>query len=348
MIQKIKLGVVGLHFGEYWLKRDIDEGAGHEYVTVTAVCDKDRKCAERCAQSRNCGCTDQLSDLLSDADVEAVALITPPTGRAALIRECIAAGKPVLTTKPFETNAEDALAVLREARSAGIPVHMNSPSPVPSDDLAQILSWNEQFRLGKPIAARWENYARYHEENTNSWYDSPELCPLAPVFRIGIYGINDLLRIFGEVDSVQLCQSRIFTGRPTPDNAELLLKFKNGGIASIFASFCIGDGLPYPGRLILHYENGTIERCFVGNGRLERTADFHSVELRLNCLYQGGFHSETRICSPARRSGSYLWKEFYTAVRTGKPLPGEVTPEEVAASVHIIETIRAFQKGAAQ
>lgn len=337
MMDRIKLGLVGLNFGAYMAKREIsDGGPGGDYVQITGACDLDRSRSERFGKEHRITVYADLDEMLSDPDIEAIGLFTPPAGRAELVRTCIRAGKAVMTTKPFELDPAAALTVLREARQAGCVVHLNSPGPLPAGDVAKINEWHETYALGRPIAVRWETYARYREAADGSWLDSPEKCPVAPIFRLGIYGINELVELLGDVDSVQVTSSQIFTGRPTPDNAELNLRFANGAIGSVFASLCIGDGLPYPAGLILHYENGTI----IKRQLRSRNTKCNSLELKLNCIHDGQFVEDSVELDPEQRSGAYQWRNFYEAVRKGQPLDGEIAPETVATAIAVIAAMR--------
>jgi predicted dehydrogenase len=147
-----------------------------------------------------------------------------------------------MTTKPLELDASAALSVLREAREMGRVIHLNSPAPVLPMDISQIMEWQSAYKLGNPVGCRADVWASYTEQADGSWYDDPERCPVAPIFRLGIYLINDLIAIFGEPEEVQVFASRIATGRPTPDTAQLGIRFANGGLANIFSSFCVRDG----------------------------------------------------------------------------------------------------------
>ncbi len=340
----LKVGLVGINFGAYWVQRDVLGGIGKNYIEIAAVCSRHPEKAKQSAEQIGCPryVTD-MEELLRDPGIDAIALFTPPAGRAVLVERCINAGKAVLTTKPFEEDSAEALRVLTLARSKNSIVHINSPSPVPGDDLAVIFDWQKKYDLGKPLSAYWENYARYHEQQDDSWYDSPELCPFSPILRIGIYGINDLVRIFGKIEHIAGTQSRLMTGRPTPDHASVMMRFQNGGIATVHASFCIDDGQPYPAHMILHFERGSVRRTFWHDGSIERNADFSCVKLELNCISGNEFRSETKIIPPERRSGGYLWKEFYDAVTQKHPLPNEVDPETVAEGIRAIERLKELQ-----
>ena len=169
------------------------------------------------------------------------------------------------------------------------------------------------------------------------WYDDPAQCPVAPVFRLGIYGINQLLRLCGKVEAVNVAYSRLFTGRPTPDNGELSLQFKNGALGSIFASFCIDDGHRYANHLCIHYARGTVR------GEVTKTFDNH--DMRAKKLSLQALDSDDQVVTRSveleteQLNGKYQWKNFRDAVRSGQPLVGEIDPKLIAHTIQVINTM---------
>jgi predicted dehydrogenase len=255
----IPIGIVGLNYGRWIIEDLLDEKAAGHYFRLAAVSDLDSSRAQAMAD-RTGARKMTFEQILTDPGIPSIGLFTGPSGRAGMIRRIIRAGKDVMTTKPFELDVSEAISVLEEARALGRIVHLNSPAPVLPPDLARIEQWHDEYALGHPIACRADTYASYHEQADGTWYDDARRCPVSPVFRIGIYLINDLVRLFGEPDAVQVLSSRIRTGRPTPDNAQLGIRFKNGALANVFASLCIDDGQRWTNSLTLNYENGTIYR----------------------------------------------------------------------------------------
>tara|TARA_B100000809_G_C15013344_1_gene485766 strand:- start:106 stop:513 length:408 start_codon:yes stop_codon:yes gene_type:complete len=79
---------------------------------------------------------------------------------------------------------------------------MNSPGPYLDIETKTFLAWQEKFSLGQPVSARWQTFVRNQEQADGSWFDDPLRCPVAPVFRLGIYGINQMISLCGEVQSV--------------------------------------------------------------------------------------------------------------------------------------------------
>ena len=90
-----------------------------------------------------------------------------------MIRRIVSAGKDVITTKPFELDPRAARGALEEAAALGRVVHLNSPRPRLAADLRQILRWQQQYELGRPVAARAETWCSYREQADGSWYDDP-------------------------------------------------------------------------------------------------------------------------------------------------------------------------------
>lgn len=332
-MEPVRIGFVGLNFGQRMIQR-LRTGPGQAYFEVAAVCDAVASKAEALAENLGVQAYDSLERLLADPTIPAIGLYTAPVGRPELIRQIIRAGKDVMTTKPFADNPAEALKVLREARELGRVVHLNSPAPLLPPDLACIQRWQSEYDLGPIVACRGETWASYREQADGSWYDSPQLCPVAPIYRLGIYMINDLTRLLGPATHVQVMASRLLTGRPTPDNAQLGIRFQQGVLANIFASFCIQDGNPYCDSLILNFERGTIYRN-VGSMRDPDSETSSTLSLVMG---QPGQPFKVEQAHFATRSGEYQWENFYRAIH-GEHWPEEVTPEQIVAGLQIIQAM---------
>jgi predicted dehydrogenase len=250
------------------------------------------------------------------------------------------AGKHILTTKPFELDPAAAEEALLYAREKGIIVHLNSPGPMPSCDLQQIRLWQQKYDLGQVVSAHWETYAKYNEQADGSWFDSFDACPAAPIFRLGIYGINELVAIMGKVDSVEVVTTHIATGRPTPDNAQLMIRFRNGAIGSIYAALCIGDGVYYPAGMTLHFQNGTIWKRQV---RTLKDADFTKVELELRVVVDGEVEEERAEFPAVNRSGAYQYAQFAQSVREGYRAD-ETSVETIVEGIKVIAEMKKKEK----
>jgi predicted dehydrogenase len=320
--------VVGLHFGRT-IAEEIGTTVGTA-VRLAGVCDLDRDLAAATAARLGVRHYHDLVAVLADPAVEAVGLFTGPAGRAGLVRQAIRAGKHVMTTKPFELDPAAAQDVLTEARRRGLVVALNSPSLVLGSDLTRIRQWRDSLHLGRPVGAQGAVWASYQETPDGGWYDDPDRCPAAPVCRLGIYLINDMVRLFGPARQVQVLQRRLRTGRPTPDNAHLTLGFDGGVIGAVFASFCVDDGRPYQDRLTVNYERGTVTRVRTGDGTIALT------------LARAGHPVETHTVPD---DGGYQWAEFARAIHSGQDgAPRQ--RDEILAGVRVLEAMgRAARSG---
>ncbi len=330
----LPIGIIGLNFGSQILE-ELQRDPAKEYFTLAAVCDLEPAKLSKASEQYGVKACHSLAELLEDPEIPVVGLFTGPFGRADLLKQILRAGKDVMTTKPFELDPEAAREVLEEARALGRVILLNSPSPSLSPSLQKIQDWRERFDLGHPISCRGEVVCSYREQADGGWLDDPEKCPCAPIFRLGIYLINDLVGLFGGVEGVQVQSTRIFTGRPTADNAQLSLQFQNGALGTIFASFCVDNGQFYGNSLMLHFERGTILRNVhpFAYGQAG-----HSSHLSL-ITTDGNQNVVTENWESNEGSGGYPWKELAEAVhgRTNDIMP-------IAATVHGIQVIEAMTR----
>jgi len=316
MSRKIRLGIVGLRFGEDIIRHLLPPYPDHALFEIAGCCDLNTSRRDMVAHRWKLPTYDSLAAMLDDKSIEAIGLFTPPAGRASLIQTIAEAGKHIVTTKPIEFDPDKLALSLQAARERRRVVHVNSPSPRPTPDLRQIDQWREQFDMGRLVSIRGEVWASYCERADQSWYDDPIACPAAPVLRLGVYLLNDFIHFAGEPLQIRPMTERLRTGRPTADNATLQLRFANGCLGSIFASFCVEDGDSYRNTLILNFEHGTIYRnC----GPYRSTYGMRESEVTL-VRGTGCRRAEVHCVMFDSISGNYLWSDFYQDILSEAPI----------------------------
>jgi predicted dehydrogenase len=333
-MNRIPIAVIGLNWGSKVIRDQLLRGPGAEHFQLAGVCAREPDRVDACAREFGVRGFHDIEEVFRDRAIPAIGLMTGPFGRADLMRRAVEAGKHIITTKPVEVDPDAALDVLRLARQRGRVIHLNSPGPLAPPDLNQILAWREEFQLGRPVAARADIWSNYRETSDGSWYDDADRCPVAPIFRLGIYLINDLIRLVGRPVAVSVMSSRLFTGRPTPDNAQLSLRFENGTLATIFSSFCVNDAQWWLSSLTLNFENGTVYRN-VGPTRGPSPRQHPELALVVN---QNGKPCTTRITA-AGSTEDYQWHAFHSAIR-GDPLPVQLEDEDVVLALRVVRAMR--------
>jgi predicted dehydrogenase len=323
----ISIALVGLVFGNHILEQ-LRNGPGSEYFNVSCICDLDDQLLQKTHKETGLPAVKNLEDLLTDSSVQVIGLFTGPRDRSELIRKCIQAGKDVITTKPFETSHSAAQDVLHEADRLGRKVMLNSPNISVPADVKWMEKQRDNYGLGRIVGGRAETWASYHEQADGSWYDFPESCPCAPVYRIGIYMINDFVHFMGKAEQVIALGSRLRTERPTPDNGQIGIIFENGAIANVFASFCVDDGVPYRDSLVLNYERGTLYRNMGPYGTAE------SIELT---LVRGGVVQEQETVTS--RSGGYDWEAMADYI-LGDIQASESMSQTIVEGIRIMELVQ--------
>ena len=327
MKRPLRLGLVGLNFG----KHICDEltSKPHPGVKLTKVCDLDTDKMNAMAAKYGVGASPSLDALLADPEIDVIGLYVGPNGRAGLIRQIIRAGKDVMTTKPFETDTAAALAVLQEARTLGRVVHLNSPNPRPIGEAAIIKEWVDAGAIGRPTLAHasvWVNYGQTPADG--SWYDDPKRCPLAPMFRLGIYPLNVLLSTFREPVSVQVMYSRVQTLRPTPDNSSMTIRFRDGAIVNLIASFVVGGPDHYKNTLTIGGTKGVI---YYATGPKPREGE---PPTQVVLSTDAGVQMRT----PQTHAGAYDW-DFFVSRVLGEEKADVTTPQEIVAAIRIVNAM---------
>jgi predicted dehydrogenase len=113
----VKIGVVG--FG-YWGPNLARNFAGLPGCELAWCCDGSEAARARFAPLYpGARFTGELDDLLSDPELDAVALATPVPSHAALAQRVLAAGKHCFVEKPLSQSVAEAEAAVEAARSAG-------------------------------------------------------------------------------------------------------------------------------------------------------------------------------------------------------------------------------------
>ena len=116
-MEPIRVGIIGV--GNV-LNQYLDKIGVHPDVQIVALADVNPEAVRKRAAEYDVPKALTPDELLADKDVELVLNLTPPKLHAPVTLQAIAAGKHVLSEKPFATSLEEARQILDAAREAGV------------------------------------------------------------------------------------------------------------------------------------------------------------------------------------------------------------------------------------
>lgn len=171
---------------------------------------------------------------------DAAVLATPADLHVAQARRLLAAGCHVLVEKPLCVTARGVVALAAAARRsrrvcAVAYTYRNYPQ------LMELASRVRSGEIGRPRLARVTmayDYPRYRKDYRKNYFARPETGGGA-VLDIASHAVAWLTWVLGEAESVQAQTARLMLkGIKTEDTAVLILRFRSGAIAEVWASAC--------------------------------------------------------------------------------------------------------------
>lgn len=239
----IKIGIIGAGtWGENHAKIYLE----HPNAEITAICDlnKDRviQLTEKLELSTSI-MYDDYKLMLQKADIDAVAIVTPDFAHYEVALACAEAKKHIIIEKPLTTNSEQAKHIIEtvEKNKVRLMVDLHSRwSPL-------FHAAKQQLRLGE-IGGIQHAYMRLND----TIFVPTELLKWASkssvLWFLGYHAV-DLLRWYfeDEIEKVYAVSTKnVLKGRgvDTEDAYQMILHFKNGGIATLENSWIIPETHP--------------------------------------------------------------------------------------------------------
>ena len=190
-------------------------------------------CGAKAAKERGLPHFTNLDAMLDAVEPDGVINATPNDLHVPLSIDCVNRGIPVLVEKPVADSLEAALTLADAAEAAGTPVlvgHHRRHNPiirkardvVQSGALGRLVAVSATWLLRKP-----DDYFQV------AWRRQPGG---GPVLINLIHDIDSLRFIAGEVSGVQAMASKAQRGFDVEDTAAILLRFKQGTLATVILS----------------------------------------------------------------------------------------------------------------
>jgi predicted dehydrogenase len=219
----VRVGVVGLGYWGPNLARNLAAIPGCE---LRWLCDADAGAREKLAASFPAArATADLSDLLADDELDAIALATPVTTHAELAIAVAQAGKHCFVEKPLATNAADAQAAVDAAASAGKVLmvgHLLEYHPAVTR-LKQLVEQDELGSLYYVYGNRL-NLGKLRVDENALW-------------SLGAHDVSVVLHLIGEEPEECIAQGASYVREGVEDVVFCYLRFPSGVVAHLHLSW---------------------------------------------------------------------------------------------------------------
>jgi len=244
--------------------------------------------------------------LLEDSEIDAVLVALPIEQNAAVVRDCLAAGKHVLCEKPLAHTLAEARQ-LRDFSKQVSPILLVGENYYYRDDFNDAKTLIAEGRIGEVFLVSYEMTAGV--DHTKSYGATP--WRQVPAYRggfvsdAGVHHVAVLRLLGGEIRAVQAFTKNIHPAIHAEDNIVATLEFADGAIGQYSATYT-AKAPQHLTRVRIFGTAGSIEithgelSCF--NPDLAATS-----EIRRYPNFDNGFRNE--------------WLAFYEAVREKKTFP---------------------------
>jgi UDP-N-acetylglucosamine 3-dehydrogenase len=239
-MNKIKIGVIGC--GSIAQHRHLPEFANNEHVEIAAVCDIVGERAAEAAEQYQAKAYTQYSELLANAEVDAVSVCTPNYLHAPITVAALNAGKHVLCEKPMATSSEEAEQMIRASEQSGkklmiahnqrfVPSHQKAKQLIESGEIGKIYSFRSAFGHGGPEG--------WSADGKDSWFFKKEEAFIGAMGDLGVHKTDLLRYILGEefVEAGAFIETSAKENADVDDTAVCVLKTESGTIGTLAASW---------------------------------------------------------------------------------------------------------------
>ena len=221
------IGIIGAgKHGERYLRHVADVPD----LRLVALARRDRARGEAQARVYGCRFHNDAADLIADPEVDAVALVVPPTSNAALASSAARAGKHLLIEKPLATTLGDCRRIADAVASSGVTAMV-----------AHTLRFNAVVAaMRAAIATIGPLHAavitQRFEPSTLTWLDTPAVGGGGIILHTGVHSFDLLRHLTGdEAREVSARVDRVAT-HDTEDNFVAAIEMERGTLALVGGS----------------------------------------------------------------------------------------------------------------
>lgn len=273
-----KVGLVGTG---YWSENHLTAWQRLPEVEIAALCDVDPTALQRRASQFGVPasrCYGTLAEMLADADIDIVDIVTGPDTHPELVSQAAAAGKHIMCQKPFARSTEEARSMVEQAQAAGVRLMVteNWRWLQPFQLIKGVLA---EGRIGTPRVARYI-HTDFYTPRMMAGVELPQpifrTMPQLLFYEMGVHWYDTWRYLFGTPQRVYAEMLRISPHIQGEDTGTVMMGYDDGFYGLLDASWATRQNLHEPPgpevranhveRLTIDGEDGTLK--LYDNGRI--------------------------------------------------------------------------------
>lgn len=260
MSEKFGIGIVGCGVIAAEYAKDL---LNYPELELIGVSDIDHAKAVAFAETHHAQAYENLAALLADERINIVLNLTIHHAHAAVIRECLQAGKHVFSEKPLSMTYVDAKDVVELAAQKGLRLGC---APFTLMGEAPQTAWKllRENKIGTLRVA----YAEVNWGRIETWHPIPQpFYEVGPLFDVGVYPLTILVSLCGPAKRVQAYGKVVYPdrvtkrGQPfsitTPDFGVTMIEMSDGTLVRLTTNFYVGSQGKQTG-IEFHGDTGSI------------------------------------------------------------------------------------------
>jgi UDP-N-acetyl-2-amino-2-deoxyglucuronate dehydrogenase len=312
---------------------------------LVGICGSNSDKARRLAEKYNCKAFKDLTELLSQGEIEIVTIATPSGAHMEPTIEAALHGKHVICEKPMEISLERIDKMIEAHAKAGTSLggifnyRFNNAVRVLKGAIENARFGNISFAS---VQVPWWRSDDYYK---HSWHGTLELDGGGALMNQSIHMIDLLQHLMGPIHSLQAYSATLGHSIEVEDTATAILKFKNNSLGAIF-----GTTASFPGQsrsLMITGTEGTV--IMVENSfKVWQFANQTEADIQILNKYKG-IEGEGGVSDPAAisfESHAENFKAFIESIESGTPF--EIDGLEARKAVEIVLSLyRSAKEGKA-
>ncbi len=265
------LRIAMLSFAHVHANGYADHVVKHPEAEITCIWEDDAGRAKAAGERYRVPVCEDLEEVLSRPDVDAVVINAYTSQHTWLMKEAIRHKKHIFTEKALTITTKDADEIVAAVKQSGIKFMISLPSRTRPETLfmKNVLDngWIGKVTLMRARVAHMASLDRWFHDGS-AWFADEKLAGGGALFDLGCHTVDVMRWFMGEPKSVVAKIQQFSDAYPIDDNSAIVVEFKNGGLGILDTSWVHRAG---PNPMEIYGTDGFVGRDFTGRIQLTST-----------------------------------------------------------------------------